>query len=297
VRLPDRATPLAGTLLSLAAGAALVVGPVPSPWTVVAAAALALWLPGYGVTSALFPGDRLAAAERLAMSLALSFAIAVAAGFALHLSPVGLTSGAWGVVLGIAACAACLVAVCRAPARSDDRADVWRRRRDAAGSSQLSVYAAAGLVAVLAVMVARTGVGIQPHPGFSELWAVPAADGTAVTVGVANHEGAEQRFRLSVTLDGEAVGDATLLTLADDGAREWDVVLPTSRPVLQLVEVRLWRADAARDAEPYRTVSVAIRGAVAREAPSAEDGNGIPAAANPSVGHAPRDRARPDRGP
>ena len=72
--------------------------------------------------------------------------------------------------------------------------------------SALGMLAAAGVLTVLAFVLARGGVGLGPRAVFTELWLLPIDGGGSVRVGVANHEGDDATYRLVVTVDGQRLG-------------------------------------------------------------------------------------------
>src|SRR5438067_5670942 len=74
---------------------------------------LVLVLPGYALTSALFPGRSLGVPERLVFSLSLSLAIAILGGLALNLTPWGLGTDSWAVLVASITLVACAVALIR----------------------------------------------------------------------------------------------------------------------------------------------------------------------------------------
>src|SRR5712692_8392038 len=74
---------------------------------------LVLVLPGYALTSALFPNRSLGVAERLVFSLSLSLIIVILGGLALNWTPFGLRPGSWAVLLSGITLAAGAVALVR----------------------------------------------------------------------------------------------------------------------------------------------------------------------------------------
>ena len=58
-----------------------------------------LFLPGYAFSAALLPDGRTGLAERLALSIGLSIAIAALGGLLLNVLPAGLTAGSWRLLL------------------------------------------------------------------------------------------------------------------------------------------------------------------------------------------------------
>src|SRR5215207_5391095 len=61
---------------------------------------LVLFVPGYALTVAAFPGGRLGAAERLLFNVGGTLAVAAIVGLLLHWTALGLRPAAWAVALG-----------------------------------------------------------------------------------------------------------------------------------------------------------------------------------------------------
>src|SRR5215831_9505820 len=74
---------------------------------------LVLVLPGYALTSALFPRRTLGVPEHLVFSLSLSMVIVILGGLALNWTPFGLRASSWAVLLGGITLGASVVAFVR----------------------------------------------------------------------------------------------------------------------------------------------------------------------------------------
>ena len=193
----------------------------------------ALVLPGYSVSMALFPPGELDALERSALTFSLSFGIIVFVAPFLNLSPGGLTADS--IVGAVSAVTLFATAVAW-----------WRRRgRRAAGPPSGTTPlgpsrwrgvggrwagVAVGLVVVLVVALLALGIA-APSRTATEFF-VLGPDGTAaglparvasgtpttITVGISNHDGSAQPYRIVVEIWVEAPrGDGRHLR----GAREY----------------------------------------------------------------------------
>lgn len=305
MRTADRAGLLIAAAAGVACGAVLAMGGLPVPVTGAAGLLLAMVLPGYALTRALFPGRSLQMPERIVLTLGLDLAVGVVTGFLLHLLPPGLSAGSWGLALGgitVAACAAAwlredaLLEAGQAPATGAG-ADAGRAGRASPTTTvaatgllagvppaQLSMLAAAGVLVTLALVVARAGVMAQPRPGFSSLWLQPG-EGDSVRVGVADHEGRPEAYRLVVSLDGRVVARLDDIAMADGVEVIRRVDLPPAGAILRHVAVSLWRAGDAEGAPAYRAVDLAVRGGAvaAVGAPAAgSDAGARPVAGEPA---------------
>ncbi len=196
-----------------AAAMALAAPTLPVPVRAVGAGALALALPGAAIVAALMPRVRWRRSERLALALGGSLTVAIAAAFVLHASPTGLTASAWAGLLGgvavVGGIVGCLRAL-RAPASGvppaqlvpDGGAVVSAVDRSAALSPwAAAMLVASGLLVMVALVMARSGVALGPEPRFAELWLLPAEGDRAVRVAGSlraadrRREGAHRRAR------------------------------------------------------------------------------------------------------
>jgi uncharacterized membrane protein len=275
VRVPELRGSLAVALLGAAAGLALATPTVPTPLRALAAGALAFVLPGLALSLALLSRAGLMRSERIAVTVGSSLSSAIVAAFVLHFLPMGLTAGTWATLLGALTIICGLVGWLRADRQPGpvalvptvDPAPVGARpavvRPALVSLTSLATLAAAGVLAALALTLARGGVALGPTTAFTELWMLPQEGGAAVRVGVANHEGRAETYRLEVTVDGRPLGGSNMIPLANGGATDQLVVLPKGAKGARTVEARLWLADRPATEPPDRLV----RAVVERAAP------------------------------
>jgi uncharacterized membrane protein len=217
-------------------------------------APLALWLPGYALTSAIFNrGEEIGGTMRLLLTLSLSIAVTVLVGFVLNLTPWGLRPIPWALWLGMATIFAAVVAVHRR------RGQTLPRRRGIGfdlSLPQTFLLGAALLVIGIAFGVARWGAMQAPStPGaeaaFTQLWVTPVtqADGEAVQIAIHNRELTAETYRLEVTAGEEIIYGWAALMVGRD--QRWQQIVPlpdNDAPV----EAHIWRVDAPD--QPYRSV-------------------------------------------
>ncbi|HCI79328.1 MAG TPA: hypothetical protein DHW02_06535, partial [Ktedonobacter sp.] len=88
---------------------------VPPNWLPVRLLALplVLVLPGYALTSALFPERAFPVSQRLVFSIALSLVTAVLGGLLIDVTPFGLQTDSWAGILGGITLCACVVTLIR----------------------------------------------------------------------------------------------------------------------------------------------------------------------------------------
>lgn len=209
---------------------------------------LVLVLPGYALTSALFPNRSLGVPERLVFSLGLSLAVVILGGLALNWTPFGLRASSWAVLLSGITLGASAVALVRQQEQSMS-APGWLRVGNVGFTLRRGLLL--GLAAAIvcgAVAVSIIGAERQPHPGFTQLWILPAGGANAedvVHLGVSNMESTAMEYRLDVNVDSKVVKEWPSIDL--EPHEKWEatlVLLPTGSAGTARVEADLYRADA-----------------------------------------------------
>lgn len=232
---------LAAMALAVAAALATLL-PESSPPRVLLALALVLALPGYALVAAAFPARTLGAAERALLTVGLSLSVGVLGGFALNLTPWGLTARSWAALLGAITLVAGAVGLTRRQRHPSGAASVVRWRLTL---SDGLCFGLAALVIVLALGEAHTSAARQPSAGFTQLWLLPAgeAEQDAFRLGIKNMQASPTSYRLRVTAGGEALREWLAITLAPGETWETTVALPPSQSDREHVEAFLYRVD------------------------------------------------------
>jgi uncharacterized membrane protein len=228
---------------AIAAGAVLTVwfAPGAGPLRLVFGLSLVLFVPGYAITAALFPAS-LQWADRLVLSVTLSLATSVLGGLLIHVVRGTLDARTWAALLANVTVWAALAAF-------------WRGRRSHPSAFSLpclsrlqaAALAAAALLVVGAVVLARTPLPASGVAGYTNLWLVPTAN-SELELGVHSVEQSATRYRVEVRVDGRL-------------ARRWQVrLVPGStwetrlrRPGPGALEVQLFRGANHR---VYRRVAL-----------------------------------------
>lgn len=174
--------------------------------------AFVLLLPGYIVTAALL-GPRLQMAERIALSIAMSFAIVIAGGFILNALPGGLQARSWAIFIWVVVCAGSALLLARSLRRgaspSLGAVRIPRPRRRDVGL----------VIASLLVLALATGVAVHSaqgaqSTGYTQLWILPSSTGTTgatattpiptakVDLGVRSEESTPQSYQLILQVNG-----------------------------------------------------------------------------------------------
>jgi hypothetical protein len=218
---------------------------------------LTIVLPGYALTAALFPYPSITGLDRALYTLGLSLCAIILAGFALHLSPWGLTAETWAVILAYVTLGGCIVAFLRrqllaAPPQvaQPDAAD--------APAPAYGLSLGQGLLFGLAIVVVIGAVGLaqaeaqqRPAADVLQLWMLPDDDasGPALRIGVNTVGPAAGTFRLQLMRDGYRIHEWPAITLGPDERWEDRLSLARQQPGAGAFEARLSRVD-----DPHTTI-------------------------------------------
>jgi len=241
------------TALAVAVAVVLVEAPwMPSPLRAVAAGAL-LALPGYWCSRILLPVRAIGAVERVAVTIALSFATTVLATLVLDIVSIKLTRSSWATSIAIAGIVASWWGAAEKEplnrgrqARFPALPRVSRRPRD------LMLIALVVIVLIATAVLARTPLAPPKGvAGYTQLWMVPNAGGHEL--GVASFELRGAHYHLELLADDVVVGawDVAL----EPGQRWTTEVSPTVGPQSAVLHGRLYKDGAPA---PYRTVDVRL---------------------------------------
>lgn len=218
------------------------------------AAPLALFLPGYAIVAATFARQPLEAPMRIVLSLGLSLAVLTLGGIVLNYTPGGIRALPWTLLLLLVVAVACHTAALRRPSGSQWRFS-WPWRVEGAAAAMLLgglCAAAAALVLCFTTLPAKDAIG------FTELWMQPgsSAGGAALTIGVGSNEQRPTAYRLRVSIDRNA--DPVLRRFALDPGESRVLRFPVGE---QGAEPRRVLAELFREASPglpYRRASAWI---------------------------------------
>jgi hypothetical protein len=226
---------------------------------------LVLFAPGYAIVATLDPsargeppgllGDRLAGIpEKFALSIGISAAVAALTGLALNLTPWGLTSNSWVMVLAILTILAAMIAAKRREFHSPPRLTLMK-----VNAAHVSLMAMAVVIVALASGIGWWGAQSETFPGYTQLWITPSG-GNAFEIGVRNVDPARERYKL--TLDRSPGGSHQWPSITVGHGATWrtEVVLP---PRHRAVVLRVNLYLATRPGVVYRHVRLNVPGAVA----------------------------------
>ncbi len=227
----------------------------PAPVEVTSVLGIALLAaPGYLLGQLIF-GSRAGGLERLVVSAGLALCVPILGGLLLSVMRVPLNRAAW---LGLAAGTTLLADLAVLLRRGISRSAPDSRRPEIKRPSvrQLAPFAAAALIAIGALGLARAGAAVQHYPGFTQLWlAHPDKSASTGNLGVSNHEGRAMRYRLVLLHDGQLYRSWNL-TLAN--GQTWR--LSPAFSSRYAISADLYKVpDLSR---PYRHVTVSRNGAL-----------------------------------
>jgi hypothetical protein len=242
-----------GIALSLIMLGLAVFNIYPPVLRVLLALPFALVLPGYAIAAAIFPGQGLTGLERLLFMLGLSLTAIILSGLVLNLTPWGLQTTSWAVLLSIVTLVASLVAMQR---RRHERSNTPAKLRFPLPLRQVLLFGLSGLIVAAAIGLA---LGIKPShnlQGYTTLWILPGAESqqNTVSLGIHSQEFDLSHYQLQLTLDGKPVQEWPDIILAPGKQWEQSIVLPAGQG---LVEAVLFHASNPGLA--YRRVALSLK--------------------------------------
>lgn len=219
---------------------------------------LALFVPGYALTTALLPDSLQGQPNKILYSLGISFALTILDGLLLNLTPAGFQSYSWAITLGGLSFVAALAGLARRG--RERRQPVVSNPLPSLSLSDVVVLMAAVGVIVGAYLVTRTATLQQQYPGFTQLWLLRAGPTTqkSVLVGVRNMEQSSVDYNVELVVGNTLVAQWQSLSLEE--GEEWQQVVSLSSqqlPTGSEVEVNLYRND--RPGELYRHTSLYLQ--------------------------------------
>ena len=232
-------------LLALAvAGSQVATG----AWAVL----LAFVLPGYAISAALFPHGALRLPERALLVLALSVAVIILGGLALNVTPWGLQTKSWIVLLVGVSLVAGAVAVIRRRTLQEV-VTLAPQTHAGIGLPQALVTMLALLIAIAAFKYASIPAPAQGIQGYTLLWMLPPQTNQAgvIQFGIESKELTQTQYSLQLKVEGQVVYEWKSISLAPNEQWRQNVQLSVSGLANGApVEALLYRQDAPGN--PYR---------------------------------------------
>ncbi len=230
-----------------------IAGLADSPVRILTGVALALFLPGYALTQALFPTRRLALSEYLLLSIGLSFGASVLGGLILNLTPLGMTTNTWAILLGGTTLLACLVASYARGQLSAEWA-VYENMGEPASALRLllrqwPVLLSALALTAAAVVFARSEASNDPVP-IVQLWMLRDNTATVPTIriGINNNNSQTTGYKLRLRLrSGKVLQDWPTINVPPATGWETRLELGAQAPKDEPLEALLYRSDIPDD--------------------------------------------------
>lgn len=244
-----------------------------------------LFVPGYVLVSALFPGkDDLEGLERLVLSLGLSIVIVPVFGFALNFSPWGITLGPIMATLSLYIMFMCIITIIRRHklprgaafsinigfALNSLKADIASRRTGLDRALTMLL-----LFSIILATVTLAYALVTPREGeqYTEFYILgingtaadypgelSAGESGSVIVGVKNHEGEPENYKLEMRLDNRSLplsDEYENIDLEDDGRWEERITFtPGDAGENRKLQFLLYREDDLT--VPYRELHLWI---------------------------------------
>ena len=230
-----------------------VVAIVDSPVRIVLGAALALFLPGYAIAQALFPTRRLGLSEQLLLGIGLSFGASILGGLILNLTPLGMNTQSWAILLSGTTLVACLAA-----SYARGQASVEWTAYEGMGepptalrllARQWPVLLSALALTAAAIVFARSEANNDPVP-IVQLWMLrdEAAAVPTIRIGVNNVSSQSTGYKLRLQLkSGKVLQDWPTITVPP--ATGWETRLELGKQMTkdEPLEAVLFRLDVPDD--------------------------------------------------
>jgi hypothetical protein len=218
---------------------------------------LALVLPGYALTAALFSRRAVGGADRALFTLGLSLSTAILCGFVLNRTPWGLRPESWAMILSTVVLGSSLIAFVRrlSSTGSTSKTDAEpaqpaqsvaaARSRLSLGVGQSLLFGLAIIVIVSAVLLARGEAALRPAPEVIQLWMLPGDTAASPTlhVGLISVGLAAGDFRLQIERGGYIIHEWPSLSIAPGQQWEQTLSLPGRQPGSGAFEAHLYRAE------------------------------------------------------
>ena len=237
------------------AGLAVQLVPVPGFLHVAAGALLVVVCPGYALTALWFPQPSLGSAERAALTLALSMAVAILGAVAFNLAPWGVSTVTVTALSFGSTVAGSLAAAWRRGRAADvPQAAPGRPLPDMLQWTQLGLAALVVLAAILLVRVPRPADNVT---GYTVLAMAPAQSGASSTVSLAVVSGelATTHYTLIVSLDGQTVQQWPDLALTPGEHWQQTLASPPARSG-GVLQAKLYKAQDPTTV--YRSTSLVL---------------------------------------
>jgi hypothetical protein len=226
-----------------------------------------LVLPGLALARALFPTRALSAVELLLLSIALSLAVVVVGSVVLHMTPFGLTTTSWTILLACVTVGATFATHVWVAHPTGDFASGTRTAEAlSAGAHPLlrprwvingALLGLAIGIAISAVLFARTPLPAKGIEGYSALWLLPGDKASRrLDLGVQSSELETTRYRLELRVGKTRLHTYRFVLATSD---QWTASPRVRRGWKGTVRALLYRASAPDKVYRHARLLVATR--------------------------------------
>ena len=230
-----------------------ILSVVDSPLRVGLGAALVMFLPGYAIAQALFPTRRLALSENLLLSIGLSFGASILGGLVLNLTPLGMNTQSWAILLSGTTLVACLAASYARGQVSTEWA-AYEGMGEPPSATRLlmrqwPVLLSAVALTAAAIVFARSEASTDPVP-IVQLWMLrdESAAVPTIRIGVNNANSQTTSYRLRLQLkSGKVLQDWPTITVPPATGWETRLELGAQMTKDEPLEAVLFRLDVPDD--------------------------------------------------
>ena len=209
-----------------------------------------LFVPGNALIWAMFPAANLRRMERFLFAIGSSLGVMILSGLVLNLTPWGLQTNSWLVILSVVALVASAIAI-------------WRRRKIPVEAStpeqfympgrQVSLLSLATMVVGFALILAFTPQLSHKIQGYTSLWVLPESEmqpGTLL-VGIHSQELETTHYHLVITFNGQSIQEWLDISLPPGATWQRSISVPGGPG---FAEAKLYRVD--HPGVIYRYVSI-----------------------------------------
>jgi uncharacterized membrane protein len=205
---------------------------------------LALFVPGYALTTAFLPSLAQAFPNRLMYAIGLSLAVTILTGLLLNLTSEGLTGVLWTGVLGSISLAAGVAGLLWRWRESPDARDT-RQRVFTLRPTHAAMLSVAALLVVSAITITRSAAVGEAHPGFTQLWLTPfyPASEQYLEIGLHSVENEPVEYRVQFRIGETVIDEWASVRLQPDEL--WQKVVRVNDEPLrgERAEVVVYRLD------------------------------------------------------
>jgi len=243
---------LLGIIITLVLLGLAAIGFLPPVVKGILALPFILIVPGNALISAIFPESSLSRLERFLFAIGLSLAVVILSGLVLIISPLGLQTNSWLIILAVINLVASLIAIWRR----------WPVSVKQTTPARFYLPARQVLLLGLAILVIGFSLKLTLTPrspgniqGYTSLWILPGptTQPDTLLVGIHSQEFETTHYSIQVIYNGQPIKKWPDISLEPGTQWQQNISIPTGQG---LVEAVLYRLD--NPGIVYRRVSTTL---------------------------------------